>query len=41
MLEYILVAGMLIATIGIMTVFLFTFRENSSRSLKLVASEYP
>jgi hypothetical protein len=32
---------MLTATMAIMAIFLYTFRENSGRVLDLVASEYP
>ncbi|MFO7871804.1 MAG: hypothetical protein R6V03_10290 [Kiritimatiellia bacterium] len=41
MIEYVITAGMLIAAVAIMAVFLYTFRENSGRILDLVASEYP
>jgi len=39
--EYMLVAGMLIAAVVMLSVFLYTFREHSGRVLDLVASEYP
>ena len=39
--EYIVVAGMLIATLAILVVFLATFREYGGRVLDLAASEYP
>lgn len=39
--EYMIVAGMLVAAVAIMSVFLYTFREYSGRVLDLVASEYP
>ena len=39
--EYAIVAGMLVLCITIFAVFLYTFRENSSRILDLAASEYP
>lgn len=41
MLEYMLVAGMLLAAVAILAVFLYTFREQSDRVLNLAASEYP
>lgn len=41
MIEYVIVAVMLTATMAIMAIFLYTFRENSGRVLDLVASEYP
>jgi len=39
--EYVVTAGMLIATVSIMAVLLYTFKEHSNRVLDLVASEYP
>lgn len=41
MIEYVIVAGVLLSTLAIMAVFLYTFREHSGRALDLVASEYP
>ncbi len=41
MLEFVIVASMLILTISILAVLLYTFRENSTRVLHLVGSEYP
>ena len=41
MLEYVIVAGMLLATVGIMAVFLYSFKEQGGRVLDLAASEYP
>lgn len=41
MVEYIIVAGMLIATVAILAVFLYTFKEYGGRVLDLVSSEYP
>ena len=41
MIEYVITAGVLITTIAIMAVFLYTFREYGGRILDLVASEYP
>lgn len=39
--EYVVIAGMLLATVAIMIVFLGTFREYGNRVLDLVGSEYP
>jgi Flp pilus assembly protein TadG len=39
--EYVVIAGMLLATVAIMMVFLGTFREYGNRVLDLVGSEYP
>jgi hypothetical protein len=39
--EYAIVAGMLIAAVAILVVFLATFREYGGRILDLAASEYP
>lgn len=39
--EYAILAGILVAMVAIMVVFLGTFREYSGRTLQLAASEYP
>jgi hypothetical protein len=39
--EYVILAGMMLAAVTILAVFLYTFRENSGRVLDLVASDYP
>lgn len=39
--EFVVVAGMLLAALAILTVFLTTFREYGTRVLDLVGSEYP
>ena len=39
--EYVIIAGMMIATVAILAVFLYVFREHSGRVLNLLASEYP
>ena len=39
--EYVVVAGMLLAAVAIMMVFLGTFQEYGTRVLNLVGSEYP
>ena len=41
MIEYILIAAMLIVAVAILAVFLYTFREHSGRVLDLVAADYP
>jgi len=41
MIEYLVVAAMLMATMTILAVFLYTFKEQSGRVLDLAASEYP
>ncbi|MDD5678101.1 MAG: hypothetical protein PHW60_08955 [Kiritimatiellae bacterium] len=39
--EYVIIAGLLVASLGILTVFFVTFKEYGSRVLALVSSEYP
>jgi uncharacterized protein (UPF0333 family) len=41
MIEYMIIAAMLIAAVSILAVFLYTFKEQSGRVLDLAASEYP
>ncbi len=41
MLEFIIVAAMLVLSVSIISVLLYTFKENSTRVLHLVGSEYP
>lgn len=41
MVEYAMVAGMLTASVLILAVFLYTFKEYGGRVLDLVSSEYP
>jgi hypothetical protein len=41
MIEYVIVAAMLVAATAILAVFLYSFREFGGRVLDLVASEYP
>lgn len=41
MVEFLVVAGMLMAAVAILMVFLTTFREYGLRVLDLVGSEYP
>lgn len=39
--EYVIVAGMLVAAVAILAVFLYTFREEAGRIFQLASSEYP
>lgn len=39
--EYLLVAGVLLATVVIISIFLHSFKEQSDRVLNIAASEYP
>jgi len=41
MIEYVIIAAILLSIVPIMAVFLRTFRQYSSRTLELSASEYP
>lgn len=41
MIEFITIAGMLLAVIAILAVFLYTFKERGGRVVSLVASDYP
>ncbi len=41
MVEFVVVAGILLATVAIMTIFLNTFQSYGTRVLNLVGSEYP
>ena len=41
MVEYVVVAGILLASTAIMTLFLSVFRDYGTRVLNLVGSEYP
>ena len=41
MIEYVVIAAMLISAVAILAVFLYTFREYGGRILDLVAAEYP
>jgi hypothetical protein len=41
MMEYLMAAGVLLASVAILAVFLYTFREYGDRILNLAASEYP
>ncbi len=39
--EFVVVAGMVLAMVGITALFLYTFKEYGGRILNLLASEYP
>ena len=39
--EYAVVAGMMLATMAVMALLLYVFKEHGGRVLDLVASEYP
>lgn len=41
MLEYLMVAGVLLACVSILAIFLYTFKEHGGRILDLAASEFP
>ena len=41
MVEYLVVAGMILAALAILSVFLLTFTQYGTRVLNLVGSEYP
>jgi len=41
MVEFAVIAGMMLAMLAVLTLFLGTFREYGTRVLNLVGSEYP
>ena len=41
MIEYVVLAVFVIATVSIMAILLYTFKEQGGRVLDLAASEYP
>lgn len=41
MIEYVVIAAMLLSAVTILALFLYTFREYGGRVLDLLASEYP
>lgn len=41
MVEFLIIAAMLVLSVTILSAMLYTFKENSSRVLNLVGSEYP
>jgi hypothetical protein len=41
MVEYAIIAGMLVASLAILVVFLFSFKEYGGRILDFAGSEYP
>jgi hypothetical protein len=40
-LEYVVTAGMLVSTVAIMAMLLYVFKENGSRVLEIMSSDYP
>jgi len=41
MVEYLVITGILLASLAILTLFLETFKEYGSRILDMVSSDYP
>jgi hypothetical protein len=41
MMEYVIITCMVLASVAILAVFLYAFRENGSRVLDLVGFDYP
>jgi hypothetical protein len=41
MIEYLLIAAVVITTVAILALLLYAFREQSGRVIDLVASDYP
>ena len=41
MLEYVIVAGILLGAVAVLGVFLYAFKAHGGRVLELVASEFP
>lgn len=41
MVEYLVITGILLASLAILTLFLETFKEYGTRILDMVASDYP
>jgi hypothetical protein len=41
MIEYVVIAGMLLATVVIFSMFMYAFKQDSGRSMDIVAYEYP
>lgn len=41
MIEYVVIAAIIVATVTIVAIFLYTFKEHGGRVLDLAASEYP
>jgi len=39
--EFVVVAGVLVATVAVLALLLFTFKEYGGRIINLLASEYP
>ena len=41
MLEYVIVAGMLVAVLSMLALFLYTFKEQGARVLDLISADFP
>ena len=41
MVEYVLIAGIMVLSLSIMALFMYVFKEHGARALDLVSSEYP
>lgn len=41
MLEYAIVAGILVAVVGMLALFLFTFKEQGARVIELISADFP
>ena len=41
MIEFVIIASMLIATVTIFSIFLYSIKKDSARTLELVSYEYP
>lgn len=41
LIEYVIVAGMLLAATSVLAVFLYTFKQSGGRTIELIAYEYP
>ena len=41
MIEYVVIAGMLLASVVIFSMFMYAFKQDSGRSMDIVAYEYP
>jgi hypothetical protein len=39
--EYVIIAGIMVLSVTIISLFMYTFKEQSSRILDLVSSEFP
>lgn len=41
MLEYVIVAGMLVGVLSMLALFLYTFKEQGTRVLDLISADFP